>query len=348
MTLATKWFTALPAFQASEQPVPAQKRAVHISIALLIFAIALAARFLLDPYLPVGFPYLTFFPAVIITGFLFGVPLGGLVATLSGLSAWYYFIPPFHSFALNSGKTIAICFFVFIILVDLGLIHLMTKAYKAEARAKADKERIVDYQDVMVNELDHRIKNIFATMNAVISMSQRHAKTPEELGAKLRERLDAMGRSNLLLRGLAGKDDATLPAVLSKALAPFGVQDSGRLIAHGAAIPVSGQAIVVLSLIFHELGTNAAKYGALSAPAGTLSVLWDIRDIDGCPTVCINWSEKGGPAPAPSGINGFGSTLIKRISGTLGGTAETNYAPHGAEIVIRLPLRGISAYPTIP
>lgn len=343
MGLSPSFYSRIAALAASADTVRSPgETALRIAVALMFFALALATRFWVDPYLPSGFPYLTFFPAIIVVGFLFGIKLGSLVALLSGISAWYFFIPPAYSFDINKATVIALLFYLFVVGVDLGLIHLMMSAYRAENQAKMDRERLAEQQDVLARELDHRLKNIFATMSAVISLSQKHAQTPQELADRLREKLGAMGRSNLLLRGLTGGDQATLDAVLLHALAPFGADEAGRLVTSGEPIPVNGQAIIALSLIFHELGTNAAKYGALSTADGTVNVKWSVQPGSDGHKLSIEWRESGGPAVAPATTTGFGSTLIRRISAGHGGTWQADFPPEGALIRLQLSLETIA------
>ena len=143
---------------------------------------------------------------VIICGFVFGLRQGVLVAILSGLSAWYFFISP-GRFDFSMGTLLAMSLYLFVVTTELGLIHLMMRAYRAEAAARSETERLAEQQETMAQELDHRLKNIFATINAIISLSLKNASSADELAARLRDRLTALGRSNLLLRGLRKGDD---------------------------------------------------------------------------------------------------------------------------------------------
>lgn len=335
------WIRRLPAFAPSGSNTSVSSRIAHCCIALAIFAAAFALRFAVDRFLPPGFPYLTFFPAVIITGFTLGVRLGALVSVLSGLAAWYFFLPPVRTFSMSASNMIAMGFYVVIVCVDLALIYLVTRAYRAESLAKIETEQLAERQDVLTRELDHRLKNIFATISAIVGLSQKHASTPQELAERLREKLDAMGRSNLLLRGLAGSDQATLAAVLEQALLPFGVTETERVKISGPALSVSGQSVLALSLIFHELGTNAVKYGALSTPSGEIGITWLIGTGEGGPSITIEWKERGGPSPIVSDHRGFGSTLIRRVIAGLGGTTHTHFPAQGAHIQILLPLSAL-------
>ncbi|WP_084368690.1 HWE histidine kinase domain-containing protein [Rhizobium sp. RU36D] len=335
----------LPAFRAMRSPPSGAAVALSYLYSLAIFAIALVSRLWLDPYMLAGFPYVTFFPAVVITGFVFGVRQGILVAFLSFFASWYYFIPPYHSLEPTFGALLAMSLYLFVVITDLLLIFLVMKAYRAESEARAENQRMADEREVMARELDHRLKNIFAAMNAVINLSVKHASSPEDLAKGLRERLSAMGRSNLLLRGLGEDEEATLEAVIVQALEPFGLVGTARLSLEGPKTAVSGQAVIILSLILHELGTNAAKYGALSVPDGTVSVRWSWEDQQNEePAIRIAWTERGGPPPAaPQGMNqGFGSTLLTRLLATAQGRSVSEFPSEGAEVTLYLPLSSLN------
>ena len=231
--------------------------------AVLATLVAWALRYALNDWFPPGFPYLTFFPAVIICGFVFGLRQGLLVAVLSGLSAWYFFISP-GRFDFSIGTLLAMGLYLFVVTTDLTLIYMMKQAYRQEISTREEVQRLAEQQEVMAQELDHRLKNIFATINAIISLSLKNASSADELAARLRDRLTALGRSNLLLRGLREGEDASLQSVVFQALEPFAIVGTPRFTASGPRVPIGGQTVVVLSLILHELGTNAVVEGKMN------------------------------------------------------------------------------------
>lgn len=155
---------------------------------LAIFGLAWAARILVDDALPPGFPYLTFFPAVVITAFLFGVRLGSLSALLCGLVAWYYFIPPFNQFKL-AGTEAAVGLYLFVVATDLALIHGMRTANAQLRRERqtsldlaAANERAVHALEERASELrqavdalrESEVKTLLATETAGIGLWQWH------------------------------------------------------------------------------------------------------------------------------------------------------------------------------
>lgn len=330
----------LPAFASVKERLSAGGLIATYVASLIVFAVALAVRAWFDNVLPAGFPFLTFFPAVIICGFVFGLRQGVLVAILSGLSAWYFFISP-GRFDFSMGTLLAMGLYLFVVTTELTMIYLVTRAYRQEIDTREEIQRLAEQQEVMAQELDHRLKNIFATINAIISLSLKNASSADELAARLRDRLAALGRSNLLLRGLREGEDASLQSVVFQALEPFAIVGTARFDASGPRVPIGGQTVVVLSLILHELGTNAAKYGALSVATGHVDLAWSIDPRpEADEQLVITWRESGGPVPTPplAGAGGFGSTLMKRVIAGVRGQTEISYPETGAVIRLTLPV----------
>lgn len=332
---------SLPAFASIENRLsPLGHVATYVG-SLLVFVVAYAIRAWFDPVLPPGFPFLTFFPAVVLCGFAFGTRQGLLVAALSGVTAWYCFISP-GRFDLSAGTLLAMGLYIFVVTTDLLLIHLVMRAYRTETSARHEIERLADQQEVMAKELDHRLKNTFATINAIISLSLKNASSASELADRLRDRLGALGRSNLLLRGAGDGAGASLGAIAEQALEPFSIVGTQRLTMDGPMVPIDGQTLVVLSLILHELGTNAAKYGALSVPTGHVSLTWSVAaaEPDEQKRLEIAWRETGGPPPATDKpvSGGFGSILVQRVVTSIQGQAQISFPETGALITLTLPL----------
>ncbi len=340
-----RFYDRLPSFVATQDAPSAGKLVLSYILSLLVFAATLALRFWVDDYLLGTFPYVTFFPAVVVVAFVFGIPQGIMVAVLGGLASWYFFIPPYFSFEMSVSTAIAMTLYVFVVATDIGLTALMMRAYRSEKTARAEIQRLAEHQEVMAQELDHRLKNVFATVSAIINLSQKHAQTVPQFATALRERLHALARSNLLLRGLRPGEETTVCTIISRALEPFGVMDTQRLRMDGPLVPVSGQTVILLSLVLHELGTNAAKYGSLSVDSGEIHLSWTQESIaqeDGSQSqkLALCWREQGGPQPKPPQENtaGFGSTLVRRIVTAVRGTVDITYAPTGVVATFSIPL----------
>lgn len=341
------WLVALlsrlPAFRSTTKGSSPSQAAFAYGMSLLIVAIAIVLRFVIDELLPPGFPYLTFFPAIILTGFFFGMRPAILNTIICALVAWYWFIPPVESFALNGPSITALLFFFLVIGIDLGLLQLLLSAYAAQVRAREELTGHLQLQQLVSEEVDHRLKNLLATTSGLISLSQRYAATPQELGSQLRLRIQAMGHSITLLRGSLHGGSADMREAILAAVEPLGLNQGERLSFEGPRLKLSGATIISLSLIMHELGTNAFKYGALSQDAGQISVTWRMvkgeapdGEIDADPMIELVWRERGGPPVSPPTRHGFGNELVRRMSTSFGGECSFDFAPEGLTVIFRM------------
>ena len=207
------------------------------------------------------------------------------------------------------------------------------------ARDISERRQAEQQQRLIVREMSHRIKNLFAIAGSIVSMNARAASTPAELARSVRQRLDALTRAHELTRpGLIDDreiavSDQNLRDLLRAILLPYengSGEGSSRLVLAGPDIAINGSAIASLALVFNEFATNAAKYGALSTVDGRIEVSWAVYDG----VLAIDWREFGGPAIVHRPRRqGFGSTLANRVVvGQLSGTLDYDWAPDGVAI----------------
>jgi two-component sensor histidine kinase len=328
--MADSFLLRLPAFRNVVHGNTIAGMVAGQAAAIGIAAFALLARFLLDPYLPPGFPYLTFFPAVVITGFVWGIYPAITSGILSGLAAWYWFIPPRVGFVIDSQALTALVFYLVVITIDLGLLQLALYALRSQVKAQQALSDALQLQKVVSDEVDHRLKNLLATVSGLISLSQKHAATPAELADQLRKRIVAMNNSVALLRGVVHGEQASIRAAILAALEPLGISDGQRLTLEGPNLILGANGIIPLNLILHELATNALKYGALSNQAGTVLVEWTLVPSDeGNPLFHLVWTERLGPPTTAPSRSGFGTELLNRMSRTLGGGCSFDFDSAG-------------------
>ena len=183
---------------------------------------------------------------------------------------------------------------------------------------------------VLMRELDHRVKNSLATMQAVTRMSLVESKSMQEARDDLLARMHAMSEvQNLLVeRNWAGSN---IEAVLSNALIPFGYEPEGasRITLDGPDVRVTAKQAQALSMALHELATNAAKYGALSNDEGTVHVGWTFNKTNGS-HFDLTWRESGGPIVKKPTRRGFGTTMLTRIlAQEINGDLSLDYKPEG-------------------
>lgn len=203
-----------------------------------------------------------------------------------------------------------------------------------------DQRRAEERQQLLLAELNHRVKNSFAAVQAIATYTLKRAGSLDEARRMMTGRLLALGRAQDLLTSTAGSG-ADLREIVQRTVAAFSAQDfaASRIAMSGADLALAPKAVIALHAVLHELAVNAAKHGALSVPDGRLSVTWTVNDADGAPTVVILWLEEGGPPTAPPDNRGFGLRLIERsIIGELGGQLSLDFRPAGLSARIGIPL----------
>ncbi|OPY95419.1 histidine kinase [Bradyrhizobium sacchari] len=181
--------------------------------------------------------------------------------------------------------------------------------------------------DLLIEELNHRVKNTLALMQAIAVQTFRSASRDER--AKFEGRLGALAEAHNLLsqEKWAGSE---LRDVIARALRPFLLSNPDRIRMAGPAVPLSPRFAVVLSMIVHEIATNAAKYGALSNETGRVTLEWEVISEAPKPRLRLIWTEMGGPPVTAPVQRGFGSRLIERSArDQLGGEATVDFLPRG-------------------
>ena len=186
---------------------------------------------------------------------------------------------------------------------------------------------------MLAAEVDHRSKNVLAIVQSMLQLTR--ASSVEEYRAAAHGRIAALGRAHTLLSE-SRWEGAELRRMVDEELAPFRGDDGRRVQVSGPAILLPPGVAQALSVALHELATNAAKYGALSAPGGRVGVDWAATDG----WLRLTWQEMGGPAVAPPRRRGFGTLVIERIVATqLDGDARFDWRPGGLLCAIAVPLR---------
>ena len=184
-----------------------------------------------------------------------------------------------------------------------------------------------ELQRLLLNELNHRIKNTLATIQAISAQTLRAARDLPSARQALDRRIHSLAQVHDLLTVRAWSG-ANLTDVVTRALDAF---TPAQVKMSGAAIDVSPKHALALSLALHELATNAIKYGALSSSEGQVGVQWSVREG----MLHLDWQESGGPAVAPPTKKGFGSRLLEElVVHDLGGTTKLSYNVSGVRCSI--------------
>ncbi len=192
----------------------------------------------------------------------------------------------------------------------------------------------------LIDELNHRVKNTLATVQSIVAQAVRNSSDPKIVRESIETRIAALSRSHDLL-GREKWDGAGLHDLVDRALEPFSVTEgrAERFTVKGDNVRLSPKAALALGIAFHELATNAVKYGAFSNEAGTISVSWRIETRPDGRWLCLHWREKDGPAVEPPSRKGFGSRVVEQgLAHELNGRVEMEYLPTGIACTIDIPV----------
>lgn len=209
----------------------------------------------------------------------------------------------------------------------LGVVADVTEAKRHEQHLR-----------LLVNELNHRVKNSFAMVQALASQSFREIGLPAEAMQAFSGRLIALAKAHdaLTRRNWEGAD---LHEVLEPTIATHGGVEGGRFDISGPRVRLSAKLALSISMALHELSTNALKYGALANDRGIVRVSWDVDAMSQPPRLRLCWRESGGPPVVEPTRRGFGSRLLERgLAAELGGAVILAYEPEGLACTMDVPL----------
>ena len=221
------------------------------------------------------------------------------------------------------------------VLSDLGeaiVAQIGLRAALAESDGlRREAESALVERSVLVEEMAHRTRNLFAIVPALVTLSAETASSPKALAATVRERLAALAKSHeLTLDPVSPSRGLPLGDLAHNVMKPYGASAIGI---DGPALHVTSRTGNALGLILHELATNAAKYGALSASAGTVAISWK----DSGENLRLDWVERGGPACREPEVTGFGTRLIETLAGRGGSTVLRDWPPEGLTVRLTFP-----------
>jgi two-component sensor histidine kinase/DNA-binding response OmpR family regulator len=194
------------------------------------------------------------------------------------------------------------------------------------------RKQAEETQQLLLSELNHRVKNMLASVHAIAQQTLRRSRDPAAFADSFGGRLQSMARMHSLLTS-TGWEGADLREIIRDQLLPGSIEDK-RVTASGPPVRLDPQTALHAAMMLHELGTNSAKYGALSRPEGAVLIGWTVSDD----SLRLDWREKGGPpVKAPMG-RGFGTTLIEHTAKGQGGGARRSIEADGLRWEIALPL----------
>ncbi|RUU24111.1 PAS domain S-box protein [Mesorhizobium sp. M7A.T.Ca.TU.009.01.3.2] len=201
--------------------------------------------------------------------------------------------------------------------------------------ARESEQRI----HMLMREVNHRVKNQYSVILSMIRETNKRSETPKQFEYQVRERIMALSRSHDLLVAADWKG-ATISDLLAAQAQPF---PRGDVIAmSGPLLVLNANAVQYLGIAFHELATNSAKYGVLSADKGQISVIWTITGSGASRLLHLTWAETDGPEVQSIGQGGFGTVVLKRVApAAVGGQGKLEHGPHGVTWSLEAPLTAV-------
>jgi len=429
-----------------------RNRPLAYAISVAVVALATLVRLAIGQQLMQGVPFITFYPAIIFAAFVGGLGPGFFAVILSSVAAWYFFFPPFYTFAINYTEAVALVVFLLINATNIALVmilnwalervvareqevrslietapsgivvvddegkiklvnasaeklfgytrleligqhvevlipdrlvnahKLLRDSYLADPQTRAmgqgrdlsarrkdgsefaveiglnalsregrhvvlatvvdisERKRATEQQRLMINEMRHRTQNLFAVVHVVAARGLDERQNVTEAKAIILSRIEALARAHAMLADAAW-EGAPLDQIVRQTLAAF----TDRATISGCDITVTPSAAQQFALIVHELATNAAKYGALSVPAGRVIVEGKINGQAAEKMFSFRWQESGGPPAAAPIRRGFGSSILVDAAKGFGKHAAMDYAPTGLKYELFVPLNSIQA-----
>lgn len=235
-----------------------------------------------------------------------------------------------------------------VLIAALVVLALRGEQHRTRAAAEAEQADALreanERANLLARELNHRVKNLFALVLSIVTLSARK-KAPLPLVIEdIRARIHALSLAHAETQGREGLITAQLAGIVTNTLRPYDDDGGNRIVIAGPDVALPARMVTPLGLIMHELATNAAKYGALQSETGQIAVNWEwAGEPDGEKRVLITWQERGGnPVPAENvpanQPGGFGSRMISMAANQLNGSVEYAWPPSGAVITMAFPV----------
>lgn len=231
----------------------------------------------------------------------------------------------------------------------VAVLHPVATVLDADQRALIQRASVLcakvclysrtrETHQLLIGELEHRMRNLFAVIGGVADLTLKNHPTPKLFREAFSKRLVMMQRAHSIA---TSTEETSLHALLQEVLAPYAKDSDVQY--SGPALLLSPEAAAALALVTNELATNAAKYGALSVPGGAVSIDWSIdhKDDSTDPYFSLTWIESNGPRVEQPGRKGYGTTMINgSLRNAFDGSATLIYDPQGFQCQVRAPFTG--------
>lgn len=261
--------------------------------------------------------FASYYPTVLVVALIAGTPAAAVAVALSIVSADWLFGPAQRDWTLDTLNYLFFAVVCAFIVAVAASYRRAVASYQAEERQK----------NLMLRELEHRGKNTFSVVEAIVTQTLHDEK---EKAKVITGRIRAVSSTNDIISHAANLQPDLRTLIRAK-FEPFGQLRANLT---GGTVTLTADAARNLSLVFHELVTNAIKHGALSRPEGRIDISWR-TDADG---LTIQWTERGGPPTSPPEQRGFGTRLVVGCMKSLGGRVDAEFPPEGLICTLKLPL----------
>lgn len=311
--------------------------------AIAMFALAFTIRVLVDAALPPGFPYLTFFPAIVIATFFFGTGPGVLCAVLSGVAAWYFFIPPFSTFALSGSTLLALIFFVFIVAVDIFVIDRMFASRDKLEEARREALYQAHQRELLFKEMQHRVGNNLNMISALLNLQSRSLSDETSRFAlnEASRRIALIADINRMFYDPAHADgvidDAFVQELAGKCLDAAGAAEQVRMSVSITPVALRQEKFLPVALIMTECMSNALEHGVGLEGRGEVSVV--LRRDPAVSMLELLVKDNGAGLPKDFDLakaRSIGLVVVRAFATQLGGTFEM-FSEGGTVCRLRFP-----------
>jgi two-component sensor histidine kinase len=293
------------------------------AFAFLSAGVATALRLAIDPYV-VGVPYVTFFPAVIITTLVSGLGAGFFCLVLSVGAVAFFMLPPrFSLYIENLSDVLTTLLFILmtfsIVILIAGMRFAIERCRELEHKLEQHDVALREREErlaVVVAELQHRTRNLIGVVGTIADNTLKRSNTLDDFKVSYHDRLDVLGRAQGLLFRRKEGDRVTFDELLNSELAAQSVPvgENGSVTLDGPkGVRLRSGTVQTLAMVLHELVTNAVKHGALKQPNGHLTIRWQETSAEsGKPWLHLDWKESGVEMPPLGAGTGQGRELIER------------------------------------
>ncbi len=295
------------------------------ALSTLIVAIATLLRAIAEQWMPLGYPYVGFFPAVILSCFLFGRGPGAYTGLLCGLIAWFRFIPPPYSLKFDAAVATSLTFYAMVVALNVAVIHWMQRSTARLVEERERNRRLAENRETLFRELQHRVSNNIQMVASLLSLQRREIADPDAQTAldEAARRLGTIGRLHRQLHdpkgGLLGLAPF-LDQICRDLLDAAARDDLACTVEVDPTLVLDPDRAIAVALIVAEAVSNAIEHGFATRRGGTIRVALDRAAPGGRATLLITDNGVGLPdgfalEPGISLGLGIAATLARQIGG---------------------------------